>query len=206
MLLWLLLSSVLAHAQSCPVDDEDAPIRVKTPAGHTLVLCGFEDREVPTTKGKRAFSEFEIFLKNKDAAKAPLKVFSAEESETYWVKELPGGRGVELEELWFFDEKPEAALRRELVCEGDACKLSEPACVFKRANAFPKALTQFQSLVASGKIGDEGEELLDQIFARAMNGDAAAKAFYDGPAPKLEPALKDVFDTNKKKLALGCKR
>lgn len=202
MNLWLLLLlvSARAFAQACPVDDTEAPIKLTTPAGQ-LVVCGFEDRDVPSVKGRRAFSDFEIFVTGE--GKAPVKLFASEESETYWLKEIPA-KGVEIEELWIFGDKPQAAFRREITCAAK-CELSAVKCAFKKgSNPFPKVLTQFQKRHAEGKLGEDGEEMIDKIFAQAMTGDAAAKGFFSSPPDKLDKILAETFASNKRKLEAGC--
>ncbi len=200
----LILFAVPAMAQSCPGEDDDPAFLVKTTAGPSLFLCGFEDREVKAAKGKRSYTDFDIYFVT-EASKEPHKVFSGESSETYWAKAIPG-KGIELEELWFFSEEPRAALQSMVSCTAEACKVSEEKCIFKmKRNPFPKALAEFKKKSAAGKITDEGEELIDQIFAQALTGDKAAKEFYSSEPKGLDPALKEVFTTNQSKLKLGCK-
>jgi hypothetical protein len=200
----LLLLPFQVHAQNCPSDDSEAAVTVKTKAGPTVFVCGFEDREVPRQKGKRAFSDFDVYFKSEKNPTAT-KIFTAEEDETYWVS-AQAEKGVQLEELWFFNDKPQSALHREITCTAETCTLSAEKCVFKmKSNPFPKALAQFQSKAKEGKLQDNGEELLDQIFAQAIKGDKAAKDFYASKPSGLDKALTEVFETNHKKLKQGCK-
>jgi len=133
------------------------------------------------------------------------KIFSGEASDTYWIQTLPK-KGLQLEELWFFAEEPKAAISSEITCVADDCKRGEEKCVFKmKKNPFPKALAAFKKKSSSGIIGEDGEELLDQIFAQAITGDKAAKEFYSGDGAGLDPALTEIFKSNKEKLKLSCK-
>ncbi|HMN69785.1 MAG TPA: hypothetical protein PKC28_14675 [Bdellovibrionales bacterium] len=202
----LLFAPITAFAMGCPGEDAEPAFTAKTEGALTLSLCGFEDHEVQVTKGKRAFSEFQIFSFSAKAP-TPVQVFTAEENETYWAKALPG-KGIELEELWFFSEKPQPAVVRTITCKDEACTVSEPKCVFKmKKNPFPKALKDFETRHKAGTLGEDGEELIDQIFAQAVTGDKGARAFYETPAApvNLGTELKHVYEANKKKLSEACK-
>lgn len=234
----VLLLSLRAQAQ-CPGEDAEPAMTVKVTNGTTLFVCGFEDRDVPGTKGKRAFSDFAVYYelgaREESDKAAPVagtsspagaakgappnsagngvpsaadspKAFSSDPNETYWVKEVKG-KGLELEELWFFSEKPTPALRQEITCGADACSASEQKCILKmKPNSFPKALPEFKKRMAAGTLKDDGEELIDQIFVQAFLGDKAAKEFYAAAPANLDPTLVEAFSTNQKKLAIGCKR
>jgi len=235
----------------CPGEDTEPAMSVKVKNGTTLFVCGFEDREVPGTKGKRAFSDFGVFYElaakdepgdsahselkpvsptappvagsgvpagavkgappNSAAHAVPtpfesLKAFASDPNETYWVKEVPG-KGLEIEELWFFSERPTPALKQEITCTADACTATAQKCMLKmKPNPFPKALAEFKKRMAASTLKDDGEELIDQIFAQAFLGDRAAKDFYATPPANLDPALAEAFTTNQKKLAVGCKK
>jgi hypothetical protein len=215
-----------ASFAQCPGEDTEPAMSVKLKNGTTLFICGFEDREVPGTKGKRAFSDFGVFYElaakeepgdRPDAEMKPispsaptafesLKAFTSDPNETYWVKEIPG-KGLEIEELWFFSDRPTPALKQEITCNADACNASAQKCVLKmKSNPFPKALVEFKRRLAAKTLKDDGEELIDQIFAQAFLGDRAAKDFYVSPPANLDPALVEAFTTNQKKLAVGCKK
>lgn len=133
-----------------------------------------------------------------------LKAFSSDPNETYWVKAVPN-KGLEIEELWFFTEKPTPAFRQEITCTKDACAAGAPKCILKmKPNPFPKALRDFKRRLAAGTLKDDGEELLDQIFAQAFTGNKEAKEFYAAAPAKLDPELSETFTANQKKLAAGC--
>ncbi len=135
-----------------------------------------------------------------------LKAFTSNPNETYWVKPL-GDRGLEVEELWFFTEKPTPALKQEITCENNVCSASAPKCILKmKPNPFPKALAEFKRRSAANSLKDDGEELLDQIFAQAFLGNKEAKDFYANPPAKLDPALNEAFMANQKKLSIGCQK
>lgn len=190
-----------AVVHPCPSEDSEPALEMTTSAGPTLEVCGFEDHEVKAPKGTRVFSDFAIYA---TPDKTPVKVFDAEDDETYYVR-VNGERGLEVEELWFFNDKPIPAVRREITCVGDVCTASEPKCIYKlNKNAFPKAVATFTKKAKEGKLKEDGEELLDQIFVQTLAGDKAAKAFYEKPHEGLSPELIDVFETNKKKLSLVC--
>lgn len=193
--------SAMAAIQPCPSEDSEPALEMKTAAGPSLEVCGFEDHDVKAPKDTHTFSDFSIFA-TKD--KTPEKIWTSSESETYWVR-VNGQRGLEVEELWFFTDNPVAGLRREVVCTADACTVSEPKCIYKaKKNAFPKALASFNKKLKDGKLKDDGEELLDQIFAQALAGDKSATAFYEKAPAGLTPDLTEVFEGNKKKLSLQC--
>ncbi len=173
---------------------------VKTEAGPTLALCGFEDHEVVSPTGKRAFSEFVIYYTTA-SNKEPQKLFSSEIAETFWAKATEG-KGLELEEVWFFSEQPKPAIWREITCDAEKCTLSDAKCVFSmKSNPFPKALAEFEKKKKAKKLEEDGEELLDQIWAQALLGDKAAQTFYTADAKGLDENLTEVFDSNKKKLS-----
>lgn len=249
VIILLLVSNVLVSESvlaQCPGEDPEPAMTVKVKNGTTLFVCGFEDREVPGSKDKRAFSDFAVYyeLGAKEvpgdttgmtastppvagtgapagAAKgAPpnsagnatptpfdsLKAFASDPNETYWIKQIPG-KGLELEELWFFSEKPTPALKQEVTCTADSCGTSAQKCILKmKSNSFPKALANFRKRSAAGTLTDDGEELIDQIFAQAFLGDRAAKDFYATQPANLDPSLVEAFTANKKKLEVGCKR
>lgn len=172
---------------------------MKTEAGPTLVLCGYEDHEVVSPTGKRAFSEFTVYYST-EAKPEPQKLFSSEVAETFWAR-ADGGKLLELEEVWFFSEQPKPAIRREITCTAEECKVSDAKCVFSmKANPFPKALADFEKKRKTKEIEDEGEELLDQIWAQALLGDKAAQTFYETEQAGLDENLTEVFQSNKKKL------
>ena len=246
----LVFFGFISFAQ-CPGEDTEPAMSVKVKNGTTLFVCGFEDREVPGTKGKRAFSDFGVFYElaakeepgdkadgelkpvsptvspvagsgvpagavkgappNSAAHAVPtpfesLKAFASDPNETYWVKEIPG-KGLEIEELWFFSERPTPALKQEITCTADACTATAQKCILKmKPNPFPKALAEFKKRTAAVTLKDDGEELIDQIFAQAFLGDRAAKDFYATQPANLDPALVEAFTTNQKKLAVGCKK
>lgn len=251
-ILRLLFVSVLGapqivHAQ-CPGEDAEPAMTVKVKNGTTLFVCGFEDRDVPGSKGKRAFSDFAVYYElgakeeqgdksgvdkisppppvagtsspagavkgappNSAANGTPtvfdsLKAFASDPNETYWLKAVPG-KGLEMEELWFFSEKPTPALKQEITCTAEACMPSAQKCILKmKPNSFPKALPEFRKRAAAGTLKDDGEELIDQIFAQAFLGDRAAKGFYAAQPANLDPSLVESFTANKKKLEVGCKK
>jgi hypothetical protein len=203
LLFAFVFTALPASAQSCPGENDEPAISVKTEAGPTLIVCGFEDHEVKTAKDKRAFSDFNIYAVVGE--KAPQKVFSGESSETYWIQALTK-KGLQLEELWFFSDDPKPAIRREITCTAETCTLGEQTCIFKmKKNPFPKALAEFKKKSAAGKLGEDGEELLDQIFAQAVTGNKAAKEFYSHDPGQLDPAMAEVFKGNQEKLKLSCK-
>jgi hypothetical protein len=192
--------SVQAWPAVCPSGD-DPPLTVTTKAGPVLSVCGFEDREVSSPKNKRAFMEFTVHYTAPNKPE-PQKLFTADLADTYWVRVLDRGRGLELEELWFFSEKPQPALSRTITCEGESCKLSPARCIFKiKPNSYPKALAKLEEERKKGKFDEDGEELLDQIFAQALTGDEKAKAFY---AAKMldgfDEAMIEAFTANQKKI------
>lgn len=210
--LLLFAAAILFHdssfAENCPGADEEPALSVKTAAGPVLILCGFEDHEVQSPAGKRAFSEFSVYYTTA-ANKEPQKLFTSEVAETFWAKPIEG-KGLELEEVWFFVEQPKPALWREITCQADGCTLSAPKCVFQmKSNPFPKALSEFEQKKKKKELSEDGEELLDQIWAQALLGDKNAQAFYTGSAEGLDENLTEVFDSNKKKLAdlksINCK-
>jgi len=196
----LLMLTAECWAEKCPGQDSEPALSVKTEAGPILALCGFEDHEVVSPTGKRAFSEFTIYYTTA-TNKEPQKLFTSEVAETFWAKPTEG-KGLELEEVWFFSEQPKPALWREITCEAESCKLSDPKCVFSmKPNPFPKALADFEKKRKTKAIEEEGEELLDQIWAQALLGDKPAQTFYQGAATGLDENLTEVFESNKKKLA-----
>jgi len=201
-----VLSLLSAPAMAlCPGEDPEPSLSLKTEAGPTVFICGFEDREVVSPKGKRAFSDFTVYF---NSAKQPAAqiIFTTDAADTYWAKMIPK-KGLELEELWFFSEKPQPALSREITCSADSCQISEAKCVLKmKTNPFPKALPEFQKRSAAGTLKDDGEDLIDQIFAQAFMGDKAAKEFYAKDPVGLSPALLEAFTANRKKLEQGCNR
>lgn len=204
----LFLSPVFTWAAGCPGADDEAALQFKTEAGPTVIVCGFEDHEVQSPTGKRAFSDFTVYF-TVDDKKEPQKLFSSDVAETFWIKPVET-KSLELEEVWFFSEQPKPALWREITCTADACSVSAAKCVFSmKANSFPKALAEFEKKLKSKKLDDNDEELLDQIWAQALLGDTKAKDFYNAPVSGLNENLKEVFDSNKKKLAdlqtLNCK-
>lgn len=200
-----LLLSLPAMAQNCPGDDNEPAVSVKTQAGPTLILCGFEDREVKSPKGKRAFSAFTVYAFIAEG-KAPEKVFTGDDTETYWARANPM-KGIDLEELWFFSEdKPTAGFGRTITCTTELCTLSEPKCLFKKPNPFPKALVQFRKQAEAHKLDDDGEELVDQIFAHALSGNKEAKEFYATAPTNFPKDVAEAWAANKKKLETGCKR
>lgn len=206
--IFVAILSTPLMAQTCLSGDDDPALKVKASNGVVLIVCGFEDREVKSTKGKRAFADFTIYATIPNV-KEPVKIFSSGASETFWIKAVEG-KGLELEELWFFSEQPKAALWQEITCTAEACKPSAAKCVFKmKPNTFPKALGEFEKRRAGKTLNEDGEELLDQIWAQALTGDKKSQSFYEGPAEGLDESLAEVFLSNKKKLAelqaLKCK-
>lgn len=201
--LFVFATAIPAFAQSCPGENDEPAITVKTAAGPTLIVCGFEDREVKAAKGKRAFTDFDVYAVIGEGG--PKKIFSGEAADTYWVQTLPK-KGIQLEELWFFSDEPKPAIKSEITCVADDCKRGEEKCVFKmKKNPFPKALAEFKKKSESKILGEDGEELMDQIFAQAVTGDKAAKEFYAGEHKELDPALSEIFKSNQEKLRLDCK-
>lgn len=195
-----LFLSTPCFASVCPNGDEP-PMIVKTKSGPVLSVCGFEDHEVPTAKPKRAFIEFTVYFTSAKHSE-PQKVFASDPSDTFWIKDQDN-KGLQLEELWFFSDKPQAALVREITCDAEQCQLSGATrCVFKiKPNTYPKALAKFEQQQKKGKFDEDGEELLDQIFAQALTGDAKAATFYAGEMPKgLDSAMIEAFTTNKQKI------
>ncbi len=203
-----LFFSIPAWAEKCPGVDDEPALSVTTTAGPTLILCGFEDHEVQSPTGKRAFSEFTIYYTTA-TNKEPQKLFTSEVAETFWAKPVEG-KGLELEEVWFFVEQPKPALFREVSCVAESCTLGPPKCVFQmKTNPFPKALGEFETKKKKNELAEDGEELLDQIWAQALLGDKPAQTFYSGVSEGLDENLTEVFDSNKKKLAdlknINCK-
>lgn len=196
--LWfVLILSFSGHsfAQTCPGADDEPALAVKTKTGTVLVVCGFEDHELKSPKNKRAFSEFSIYHGQKG-------LFTSEPSEIYWLGELENANGLELIQVWFVDEEePIPAIRREVICEGESCRITSPTCVFKlkKKNPYPTALKTFER--SQKKLGEAGEELLDHIWLQALSGDTSARRFYEGSPPNsLDADLREIFEGNKSKL------
>lgn len=188
-----------AVAQVCPGEDPEPALSVKLTEGPGLALCGFEDNEVVSPTGKRTFTDFTIYYTTTDS-KTPRKIFTPEVAETYWVS--PTTNGLLLEEVWFFVEQPKPALRREIKCAGDKCELGKIECVFDLTpKLFPDSLEKFDKKKAEGELEEEGEDLLDEIWAEALTGDAKAREFYAGTQTGLDSNLAEIFASNKKKLS-----
>ena len=191
--------TVPSGPEGCPGADSEPALSVKTEAGPTLALCGFEDHEVVSPTGKRAFSEFTIYYTT-PTNKQPQKLFNSEVAETFWAKPNEG-KGLELEEVWFFSEQPKPALSRQITCEAEKCSVGDAKCVFTmKPNPFPKALPDFEKKRKTNALEQDGEELLDQIWAQALLGDKNSQTFYHGTAAGLDENLTEVFESNKKKL------
>lgn len=187
-------------ADICPRPGEEPVMKLKTEAGPELFVCGFEDHEVVSPTGKRAFSDFVITYSTASQPK-PQKIFASQAAETFWAKPVEG-KGLELEEVWFFAEQPKPAIWREIVCTAEGCTLSGAKCVFSmKANPFPKALKEFEKKKRANDLSEEGEELLDQIWAQALLGDLSSQLFYQSAAQGLDANLTEVFESNKAKLA-----
>jgi hypothetical protein len=184
----------------CPKPGDEPVMKIKTEAGAELFVCGFEDHEVISPTGKRAFSDF-VVTYSTAAQPKPQKLFGSQVAETFWVKAVEG-KGLELEEVWFFAEQPKPAIWREIVCSAEACTVSDAKCVFSmKANPFPKALKEFEKKKRDNKLSEEGEELLDQIWAQALLGDLSAQLFYQNASAGLDENLTEVFESNRAKLA-----
>ena len=199
-----LIQYNFAWGAPCPSEDAEPALQVKTSIGAILELCGFEDHEASGSKGDRAFSDFSIFLRSgKD--KIPQKIFESQEAETYWVR-VKNKDILEIDELWFFSETPDVGLRQEISCStSDKCEVTAPKCIYSSKKAlFPKAVKNFLRKMREGKLKDDGEEALDQIFAQALVGDKDAKKFFEKAPAGLPKDLQDIYDSNKKKLSL-CK-
>jgi hypothetical protein len=177
---------------------------VKTKPGPTLILCGFEDHEVRAQKGRRAFSEFQVYAVNRPGAE-PVKVYASEGGDTHWAH-VTSGQTLEVEELWFFADKPHPAVAREITCTAEGCRLEQQKCVLAlKKNMFPKALpTLLRRLKSKKPVGEDAEDLLDEVWAQALSGDAKATAFYDAPVPpELDSTLSEVFAGNLIKIKLA---
>jgi hypothetical protein len=183
----------------CPRAGDEPAIRIKTEAGPEIYVCGFEDHEVVSPTGKRAFSDF-VVTYSTHAQSKPQKLFGSQAAETFWLKSSDG-KNLELEEVWFFAEQPKPAIWREIVCTAETCSVSNPKCVFSmKSNPFPKALKDFEKKKKAGQLEEVGEELLDQIWAQALLGDQSAQTFYQSSVGGLDPNLTEVFESNKSKL------
>ncbi|MBX3020290.1 MAG: hypothetical protein KF799_01330 [Bdellovibrionales bacterium] len=191
----ILLLAGRAHGETCPGADDEPAMKVKTAAGPVVVVCGFEDRE-ETVKGKKTFTDFTVYGWPA-GAKEPAKVFAADPIDTYWARVVED-KGLELEEVWFFADKPQAALTRQVTCTPAACEVSVATCVLKlKKNPHPKALASFQKKIPHG---DVAENLLEDIWAQALTGDKNAQDFF-ATAPKgLSAELTEDFNTFKAKL------
>lgn len=201
LLAGLTLSSP-SWAQTCPGGnaEEEAPLKVRAGGGRSLLVCGFEDREIERPKGWQAYADFVVYSA-KDSVLEPEKVFVSDAGDTHWVRAVKG-KGFELDEVWIFAEKPYAAIRRVITCKDSGCSVSDTKCTFKmKRNPFPKALAELKS--HKGKLGDKGEELLAEIWAQALTGDKDALEFYDGKAEELPATFREEFEANKAKLALA---
>ena len=100
----------------------------------------------------------------------------------------------------FFSDKPEPALLRQVNCSAESCSLTPPKCVLKlRKNPYPKALANYHKHPPDD-LGDHGEDIIDQIFAQALSGDAAALKFFEVAPAHLDGRLDEVFDSDKRKL------
>lgn len=200
-ILFALVFSNFVRAEGCPGADDEPALSVKTKAGPTLTLCGFEDHEIKAQKGRRAFSEFTVFATAKESAD-PQRVYSSEGGDTHWARALPGG-ALELEELWFFADKPHPAIARTFTCDAQGCQASATKCVLTlKKNVFPKSLATLEKrLKKKENVGEDGEDLLDEVWAQALTGDPKALAFYEAEPPAgLDSTLTEVFAGNRVKL------
>ncbi|NJL25575.1 MAG: hypothetical protein HC902_10655 [Calothrix sp. SM1_5_4] len=191
--------SAVSQARTCPGTGDEPLMSVKTKAGPTLVVCGYEDHEVTTPKGKRAFSEFTVGAAL-DEDKPAEVVFSAGGTDTFWIKSVPG-KGFELEELWSFDDTPRPAIWREVTCEAGKCAPSPGKCVLKlKRNPFPKALSALQARLNSKSPDESDEALMDQVWAQALSGDKEAQAFFERRPAGFDAALTEAYDSIRGKL------
>ena len=201
LLFMMILNSVPAFAVGCPGADDEPALSVKTKAGPTLTLCGFEDHEIKAEKGRRAFSEFTIYSTVKEGAD-PQRVYASEGGDTHWARVVPAG-SLELEELWFFADKPHPAIERGIACDDQGCRVAATKCVLiLKKNIFPKSLPTLEKRLKSKKpVGEDGEDLLDEVWAQALTGDKKALAFYEGEPPVgLDQTLIEVLSGNRVKL------
>jgi hypothetical protein len=204
MILTMILWSHLARAANCPGADDEPALSVKTKAGPTLILCGFEDHEIKAERGRRAFSEFQVYAVPKPDA-TPEKVYASEGGDTHWASVTPD-KTLLLEELWIFADKPHAAIARPIACAASACKVERETCVLNlRKNMFPKSLPTLHRRLKSKKpVGEDAEDLLDEVWAQALTGETKAAEFYDAPVPaELDSTLGEVFAGNLIKLKLA---
>ncbi len=198
LFLTIILAGAHVEASMCPSGD-DPPLEIQTKAGPVLYICGFEDHELSSPSKKRAFTEFSVYFTSSKNIE-PKEIFTSDLSDTYWVSVQPE-TGIDLEELWFFSETPQPALARQIICQKDSCSFSATRCVFKsKPNPYPKAINRFMAEKNSGKFKNDGEELLDQIFAQALSGDKKALDFYAKNLEGLESVMIEAFNANKKKL------
>ena len=194
----------LVAAEGCPGADDEPAMMIKTKPGPTLMLCGFEDHEIRAQQGRRAFSEFQVYAVNAAGAE-PVKVYGSEGGDTHWAH-VTSGHTLQLEELWFFADKPHAAVAREITCTAEGCRLEKQTCVLAlKKNMFPKALPTLSRRLKSKKpVGEDAEDLLDEVWAQALSGDPKATAFYDAPVPpELDSTLSEVFNGNLIKIKLA---
>lgn len=200
MMLRLVFAAVVlftvraARAETCPGADDEPAMKVKTSAGPVLVVCGFEDRE-EKAQGRNIFTDFTVYAWP-SGVKEPAKVFAADPSDTFWIKEVKD-KGLTLEEVWSFDEKPQAALVREVTCTPVACEVTPAKCVLKlKKNRFPKAVATLHA----GNFGEKGDELLEQAWAQALTGEKTAQDYFEGEPKGLAPDLVEEFKVSKAKL------
>lgn len=204
VLLMLTLWSGFVRAEGCPGVDDEPAFTLKTKAGPTLNLCGFEDHEIKAEKGRRAFSEFTVYALPKAGA-TPEKIFASEGGDTHWARVDDKGT-LELEELWFFADRPHPAIERAISCADGACRVAATKCVLLlKRGIFPKSLATLEKRLKNKKpVGEDGEDLLDEVWAAALSGDKKALAFYEAePAAGLDSTLVEVFNGNRAKLKLA---
>jgi hypothetical protein len=161
-----------AMAQSCPSGDDPALVQ-KITDKHQLVLCGYEDHEFPEEKGQRAFSDFKLlsFVGDKSTT-----VYTSDEGETFLIGLHP--KGMTLIEVWEVGDKSLPAVSHDVVCENDSCKITSSKCILKAPrNPYPTALKDLEGKMKKGKLKSDAEDLVDNVFAQAAGGDAAATQF-----------------------------
>lgn len=195
----VIFGSISAFGQTCPGAEDDAALAMLTKAGPSLFLCGFEDHETNSPNGQRTFGDFTVYI-NTPKLKAPEVVYTSEIGSLFWVK--PEDNGMEMTELWFFSDDPVPAIVSHLVCEAETCKVTAAKCILDlKKNPYPKALPKYLKDIKN--IGNEGEDLLDQIFAQALAGDKAALKFYQKAPKGMDTRLTDVYESDQHKLKVA---
>jgi hypothetical protein len=145
--------------------------------GRSLFVCGYEDTDKEKPTGRRHFSEFDVYTRDKHGSLSK-SIFRVGALKDYWISSSKNG--LHFEELTWIDRKFIVTFAFDMACSKDKCFRTKELCRFKNPKAEPNnslnLIRPYLKGTKRGKVPDE--TLIDDVSTMAYIGNVEAQNFF----------------------------